>query len=562
MKHIKKLFAYVLSLVLALVLAIPAYATEITPQSETYTITIKDSTAGHTYEAYQIFKGDLYQPEKKDEEDEAAVLSNITWGSGVSGDALLADLKADEMLKADFAEVTTAAAVAEKLSGYGKNSTKLDAFAQLVGKHLQTAAGSSQEENSPYTISGLEAGYYFVKDKTVVPEIDVYTKFILELVQNTEVSPKSDVPSVEKKVLEHEKKPQDTEYGEGFNDVADYDIGEMVDFKLIGSVPKMDGYKTYKYIFHDTLSSGLTLEEKSIRVYVSDSKGDLETATEITSGFVVDTTTDDCTFDVRFDNLKSIPGVAYGKYIVITYQAKLNENAEIGLPGNTNEVHLEFSNNPNQGGEGDTGVTPPDEVIVFTYELDTTKVDGANNNKLKDAEFVLYKNGTDDNGKTTILYAQVNAAGQLTGWAPATGEGDSIQYPANSTLKSDDNGLFSVIGLDDGTYYLRETKAPAGYNLPSKDFEIVITATTSNGQTWIDENPASALTALKVENDKVESTGNVNDGTVDITIANNAGSTLPETGGIGTTIFYIGGGILAVGACILLITKKRMDMDV
>lgn len=547
MKHIKKLFAYVLSLVLALALAIPAYATEITPQSETYTITIKDSTAGHTYEAYQIFKGDLA----------GNVLSNITWGSGVSGDALLADLKADETLKADFAEAETAADVAEVLADYERNSTKLDAFAQAAGEHLQTAAGSSTEKNSPYTISGLEAGYYFVKDKTVVPEIDVYTKFILELVQNTEVSPKSDVPSVEKKVLEPEKY-QGSEYGSGYNDVADYDIGEMVDFKLIGSVPKMDGYKTYKYIFHDTLSSGLTLDEDSIKVYVSDSKDKL--GTEITSGYEVAPGTD-CTFEVSFTDLKSIPGVAYGKYIVITYQAKLNENAEIGLPGNTNEVHLEFSNNPNQGGEGNTGETPEDTVIVFTYELDTTKVDGANNNKLKDAEFVLYKNVT-ENGQTKTLYAQVDAAGKLTSWAPATGEGDSIQYPENSTLKSDANGLFKVIGLDDGTYYLKETKAPAGYNLPSDPFEIVITATTSNGQTWADKKPASALTDLAVTNNGTDGTGNVQTGTASITIANNAGSTLPETGGIGTTIFYIGGGILAVGACILLITKKRMDMDV
>ncbi|MCF2653346.1 SpaA isopeptide-forming pilin-related protein, partial [Anaeromassilibacillus senegalensis] len=195
-------------------------------------------------------------------------------------------------------------------------------------------------------------------------------------------------------------------------------------------------------------------------------------------------------------------------------------------------------------GDNNTGNTPEDKVIVFTYELDTTKVDGQNNTeKLEGAEFKLHNA---DN-----KWAIVNNDGKVTGWAD-TEEG-------GSTLTSDANGLFKVIGLDDGTYYLKETKAPTGYNLLSSEITVVITATTTNGQTWTDGQASSALTNLAVTADGTAGTGNAGTGIAGITVANNKGSTLPETGSVGTTIFYIAGGVLAVAAAILLVTKKRMS---
>ena len=184
---------------------------------------------------------------------------------------------------------------------------------------------------------------------------------------------------------------------------------------------------------------------------------------------------------MAFADLTSVEGVTADKYIIVEYTATLNKDAEIGLPGNPNKVYLEFSNNPNSGGEGDTGKTPEDKVIVFTYELDVTKVDGEDaDTKLKDAEFKLY----DENGK----YAHCDA-GKVTGWAD-TEEG-------GSTLKSDENGLFKVIGLDDGTYWLKETKAPDGYNLITDPIKIEIKATTVNDQDWTAmEGPADALVGL------------------------------------------------------------------
>ena len=320
-------------------------------------------------------------------------------------------------------------------------------------------------------------------------------------------------------------------------------MGDAVPFHLIGSVPDMSRYDTYKYIFHDTLSAGLTLNEDSIKVYVASDKEGTDKA-EITGWTKA---VNGQSFTVSFTDLKTVSGVSQGKYIIVEYTATLNQNAVVGLDGNPNEVYLEYSNKPDQSGSGDTdntGNTPEDKVIVFTYELDTTKVDGQDNTKkLEGAEFKLHNA---DN-----KWAIVDSNSRVTGWSD-TEEG-------GSTLTSDANGLFKVIGLDDGTYYLKETKAPAGYNLMSSEITVVITATTTNGQTWTDGVASSALTNLAVTAAGTAGTGDTSTGIAGITVANNKGSTLPETGGMGTTIFYVLGTILVLGAAIMLIAKKRMN---
>lgn len=240
MKKMRKLLAVMLTLIMAMAMMVPAMAA-----GETYTITIENNKDGHTYQAYQVFAGDLSE----------GVLSNIQWGTGVNGEALLAALKADGTIGSSFTDCTTAAQVAEVLASFESNSTELDAFAAVVGANLSdraTNSGTWNEESKNYTISGLAAGYYFVKDQDgslTGGTADAYTKFILKLVKDTEVTPKSDVPSVEKKVQEDDKYNQDGGYGQGYNDVADWNIGDAVPFKLIGTIPEMDGYDTYKYIF-------------------------------------------------------------------------------------------------------------------------------------------------------------------------------------------------------------------------------------------------------------------------------------------------------------------------
>ncbi|MCH3972549.1 MAG: isopeptide-forming domain-containing fimbrial protein [Oscillospiraceae bacterium] len=505
---------------------LPTFAADTT----TYKVTVDNATADHTYEAYQVFAGDL---------STSGVLSNVTWGTGVKGDELLTALKSDTTVGSKFTNAKSAADVAAAMSGITNDSAEAKAFAQVVGKNLSsTVAGTSTYADSKYTISGLTAGYYLVKDKdtTQTGKDDAYTSFILQVVKNVEVQPKSSVPSVEKKVKENVKYTTDGGYGAGYNDVADYNIGDAVPFELIGTLPtNYDSYTTYNYVFHDTASAGLTIDSDSVKVYVDN--------TEITTGFTKSVTGQDLT--VTFDDLKKITAVKSTSKITVKYNATLNKNAVIGLDGNPNEVYLTYSNNPNQGGDGNKGKTPTDKVIVFTYELDTTKVDGATQKKLPDASFTLYKIVGESKN-----YALVTD-GKVTGWTTEAAKATS--------LTSGSDGMFKVAGLDDGTYYLNETKAPEGYNKLTSDVKLVITATTANGQNWTDGNASSALTALKISvNEAAATDGNVGTGVVSATIANNSGSTLPTTGGMGTTIFYVLGGCLMAVAAILLITKKRM----
>ena len=548
MRKVKKLLGLLLAAVMVLAMGVPTFAA-----SGSYTLTISGASDGHTYEAYQIFAGDLSENEQ--------TLSNVKWGDGVNGEALLAALKGTEEEPTAYQTCMTAADVAKVLESYENNSSEMKAFADIAGQHLtKTTSGTASaynEDSKSYTISGLAAGYYLVKDKDdSVPGTDAYTDFILKVVQNTTVTPKSDVPTVEKKVQEDDKHNQDDGYGNGYNDVADWNIGDAVPFKLIGTLPtNFADYDTYQYIFHDTLSDGLDLNKGSIKVYYASDKAGTD-KTEISSEkYTVNVPgtegTDQCSFEVAFADLTSVEGVTANKYIIVEYTATLNKDAEIGLPGNPNKVYLEFSNNPNSGGEGDTGKTPEDKVIVFTYELDVTKVDGADaDTKLEDAEFKLY----DENGK----YVIVDADGKVIGWADNEAGG--------STLKSDENGLFKVIGLDDGTYWLKETKAPDGYNLITDPIKIEIKATTVNDQDWTAmEGPADALTALEIKvtvgSTTTSGTGDTESGIVATDIKNNKGATLPETGGMGTTIFYVLGAILVLGAGGLLIARRRTDSE-
>lgn len=548
MRKVKKLLGLLLAAVMVLAMGVPTFAA-----SGSYTLTISGASDGHTYEAYQIFAGDLSENEQ--------TLSNVKWGDGVNGEALLAALKGTEEEPTAYQTCMTAADVAKVLESYENNSSEMKAFADIAGQHLtKTTSGTASaynEDSKSYTISGLAAGYYLVKDKDdSVPGTDAYTDFILKVVQNTTVTPKSDVPTVEKKVQEDDKYNQDGGYGNGYNDVADWNIGDAVPFKLIGTLPtNFADYDIYQYIFHDTLSDGLDLNEGSIKVYYASDKAGTD-KTEIPLGkYEVEAPgtegTDQCSFEVAFADLTSVEGVTANKYIIVEYTATLNKDAEIGLPGNPNKVYLEFSNNPNSGGEGDTGKTPEDKVIVFTYELDATKVDGEHTDtKLKDAEFKLY----DENGK----YVIVDADGKVTGWADNEAGG--------STLKSDENGLFKVIGLDDGTYWLKETKAPDGYNLITDPIKIEIKATTVNDQDWTAmEGPSDALTALEIKvtvgSTTTSGNGDTESGIVETDIKNNKGATLPETGGMGTTIFYVLGAILVLGAGGLLIARRRTDSE-
>ena len=513
MKHSKKLASLLLALVMALSLAVTAFADE----STTYSITINNSTAGHTYEAYQIFTGDLATNEAGNK-----VLSNIVWGSGVSeaGQTALGD----------------AAAKAETL----KTEADAKAFAKAVAPYLTTAAGSANTvTDGKYVISGLAAGYYLVKDQdgSLTGDNDSYTEYIIQVVGNVTATPKSDVPEVEKKVKDTNETTGETT---GWQDSADYDIGDSIPFQLKATLAdNVSSYTTYKVVFHDTLSKGLTYNNDA-KVYIGGTE---------TNGFTVTATVNadgTTTLTVSCDDVKAL-GAGNSSVITVEYTAKLNENAVLGSAGNPNKVYLEYSNNPNKSESGEnheTGKTPEDTVIVFTYQTIINKVD-SENKPLTGAAFKLEK----------LIKGKDGAADTWT---------TVKEFTVDETTTS-----FTFSGLDDGQYKLTETKTPAGYNTIDPIYFVIEATHDATADT-------PALTVLKAYltdengNKKTEvkdgETVNIDLGTVDLTagsitttVVNKSGSELPSTGGIGTTIFYVLGGVLVLAAVVLLVTKKRMS---
>ena len=501
----KKVCANIIVLVMMLALGITAHA------AGAYTITINNSTSGHVYEAYQIFTGDL----------SGDVLSNVQWGTGVDGTTLLAALKADGTVGSTFAACATAADVAAAMSGMTDDAAAAQAIAQIVGSNLSTTiAGTSTAGTGAYTIAGLDAGYYLVKDQNdSVTGNDSYTRFILEVVKDVTATPKSGTPTVTKTVVGKNDSTGETQPTEV---AADYDVGDSISYTLTGTLPSnYADYATYKYIFHDAMSAGLTFDPTSVVVKVD--------GTTITAGYTVATSglTDGCTFEVQFADLKQIASITAASKITVEYSATLNSGAVLGSAGNPNTVVLEYSNNPNVGGSGSTGKTPVDTNTVFTYQIVINKVD-KNNAALPGAAFTLEK-----------------YAAATTSWAPIT------------AVTNTEGTTFTFSRLDAGRYRLTETTTPAGYNTVDPIYFTVTAVTTDTALTSLTavqtDAAGTALTSGAIATFATELTA----GSVSTNITNNTGATLPSTGGIGTTVFYVAGGLVMISAVVLLISKKR-----
>ena len=491
MKRLKKLAVALLAVAVAASLAVPAFAA-----GETYEITIENKATGHTYEAYQIFKGDLSD----------GVLSNIEWGSGVTAEGQ-AEL-GSAVVKANA--LTTEAEAAE--------------FAKEVAPYLATVAGSvNQSADGKYVISGLSAGYYLIKDAdtSLSGADDSYTSFILKVVGNVTARPKSDVPTFQKKV----KDVNDSEDGviddNAWQDSADHDMGDAVPFQLTGTVAaNYDAYDAYYFAFHDQECKGLTFDPDSVMVCVD--------GTLITSGYEVITNPaahaggfeGDCTFEVVFQNLKGIQAVKANSVITIEYTSTLNEDAVLGSAGNPNVAYLEYSNNPTQEWDGvgkpETGQSVEDKVIVFTYKVAANKVD-ENDKPLAGAGFTLYKKN-------------------------ASGEYEAV----GSEVKGGEMTTFEWKGIDDGEYKIVETTTPDGYNT-ADPIEFTVAAEHDT------EAVEPALTSLSGD----MFTGSVEAGTVTADVVNQKGATLPSTGGMGTVAMYAVGAALLIGAGVVLVARRR-----
>lgn len=454
-----------------------------------YTITINGETDGHTFEAYQIFKGDLND----------STLSNIQWGTGVN--------------QFTFNGSDNAAKIAE-----GLTESNAVEFSKEAAKHLKqpTASGSSSIEVS-------EAGYYLIKDKDnslTGKDGKAYTAYILKVIKDETVKPKADVPSVIKKVKDTNDTTGETT---DWQDSADYDFGDKVPFQLTATLPKtnFDKYQTYYLEFSDTLSKGLEFNADSLTVKVGESvltAGQYKITTE------KDTATGATKLSVVITDVKALGGTAGGK-VTVDYTATLTTDAVIGAKGNPNEVELIYSNNPNENGTGkpkDTGKTPKDTVIVFTYKTVVNKVD-QNNQPLTGAEFTLFKKMKDGTEK------------------------------AVSVVKNDAGTQFTFKGLDDGDYILKETKTPAGYNT-IKDITFTVTA---EHDVLADQPKLTNLSGVAASG-QITFTADKDAGSLTTQVENKKGSILPSTGSIGTTVLYVAGSVLVVAAGILLVTKKRM----
>lgn len=556
-KRARRAAAFAAAVVMAACAAIPMGSSfsASAAGNNTITITAVDGAAiTHNYEAYQVFKGQYA----------AGSLGNIDWGTGVDGTTILAELQSAAAPLDVFNGAKDAKDVAEKLAaGVTKadDDTLAVAFAAVVGKHLTTVKSGTYANGE---ITGLDDGYYLVQDASDSPSgtgetnSGAKTRFILKVAGggNVNVTAKSSAPSVVKKVKENTD-VSDYVYTDAigqktdadYNDVADYNIGDAVPFKLYGTMPStIEDYSKYKYVFHDTLSKQFDAPAAgnvSVKIDGTDAVG---------ANVNVDSTTN--TITVTFDDIKAENTITKSSVVTVEYNAVLNSNAVIGLNGQENEVYLTYSNNPNWTGEGtpeDSGKTPEDKVIVFTYELDVTKYLGDEHTKAnaEDGTKAGFKLGNANGTK----WATVDENLRITGWV------DDVA--AATEVTTDATGIFKFIGLDDGTYTLRETTTPTGYNTMA-DLNLTIDATTSNVQDWNfgAENAAkSALSAIKLTMNNKETTGDVTEGKVEGSIINQKGSSLPSTGGIGTTMFYVGGGVLVAGAGVLLITKKRAKKD-
>lgn len=489
-------------------------------------IEISQSTANdeatHTYEAYQIFSGTIVNGE----------LWEIEWAEGVKSADLLAALKgaADASFAALFADCNSAYDVAGVLDANDEAAFN-EAFAEIVSKNLKTVAGSGSS-----VITGLNPGYYFVKDQdgSLDGKNGAYTRFILKLLNtNAGVTAKSDLPTLDKVINE----------GAGVT-ANTASIGDDVEFKLTSEVPDMTGYNKYFFVVNDTLSSGFTFNN------------DVEVTVDgVAADFYVT--------DLGGGKIKIVLEDFYGNYnddvgadIVITYSAKLDSDANLGTEGNTNVANLVYSNNPNfeyTGNVDDDPATPdyPDEPNPGTPTDDNDTPDDPSD----DTPGTPGEPTGDTPDITTVTYATTlqiikvdggntdqTLPGAIFKLEKQVGEDTYVQVGELITTGAD--GLATFAGLGEGTYRITETQPPENYNGLTDSIVVTLDATaTVTSIEWNDDH------------DEMEFENN----TFKITVENNKGSSLPTTGGMGTTLIYVLGGMLVLCSIVLIITRKRME---
>lgn len=424
--------------------------------------------------------------------------------------------------------------------------------------------------------SGLGYGYYLTDEVTAVQDTHSAASLILTNTANpdAEVTIKSDYPTLIKKINEDDNNV-------GWNDIGDYEIGQTVPYYHDTYVPNMNGYQTYKMIFHDKMDNALTFNKDSVSITISSNK---KSYTLKSNEFKVVENSGEDTFYAEIPDLKSIvdkqfpEGMnnnnenTYGQSIRLNYNATLNDNAatRTGRAGFENAVRLEYSNNPDSDGNGSTGTTPWDTVVCFTYKINGLKVN--NHNKLlKNAKFRLYS----DAECTNEVYVKDSPNGYVVINRDSLGGTDHTggARPGNAVeMASDAKGVFTILGLDQGTYYLKETNSPAGYRELQDPIVLNIKPTFNadrnnyNAGEGATEKTLQKLEATahikefldgKYKESDTDLKTDVTDGSTNLTVVNYVGTKLPITGSNLTMICLAAGTITVVGA--LALDKKRRN---
>lgn len=502
MKHARKLTSLLLALVMVFALAVTVAAEETTGTTGTGSITVVNPIAGRDYTAYKIFDVVYDAPT-------ATGHYSYTIKSGDGGSPWFSTVETyatpDNGLTLTQVEGTNTYVVT-----FDKDKFSAPAFAEALKKALadnsvtDTGKQLAKSETSA-SVNNLDLGYYFVKSNETDALCNLTTTN-----PNANIHDKNNVPFEKKKTVDNN----------------DFKVGDTVPFTITGKVPDHTGFKTYTYLITDTMSKGLTFNETSVQVKVGD---DVLTAGDATYTLATGGAADDYTFKVTI----YVKNYAVGLPIEVAYTATINENAVAKI--STNKAELTYSNDPTD--ESKTGKIPSEDVKVYTSKIAIEKIeklaDGATATpkKLDGAQFVLYKEETPKGGTTaTKLYYKWNdtdASNKKVEWIA-----DKNQATVKETGKDGNPGAASFDGLANGTYYLVETKAPAGYNQLTAPVTVTVNGGTAEANLTVTER-----------------------------VENQAGTLLPSTGGMGTTVFYVLGAVLVVGAGVLLVTKKRMSQS-
>lgn len=478
----KKILGVSMALILLLAMAGTALAA-----SEPGSITINDAVVGQTYTIYQILDLESYNASS----NAYAYKATEAWAGFINSATIQGTyVNVDSQGYVTWVEDADAAAFAKAAQKYAKDNS-------IANQGTKTATSTT------VSFTNLDLGYYLV-------DTTLGTLCALDTTNpNVVMEEKNEVPENVKTVEEDST----GSYGEK----NDADIGQTVNFK--STITAQAGAENY--VFHDTMSAGLTYTGVT-GVTLNGTTVDASNYTVVTQNL-----TDGCTFEVRFtqafcDTLKN------NDKIVISYAATLNENAKVGIEGNPNSSKLSYGDSSTT----DKNVTPSSETKTYTWDMEVLKYANGDDTKvLKDAQFVLL-NSSKDKVATVVN-------GKFASWVavPAAAEDGTITWPTNTVLTTGENGKIVINGLDADTYYLREVKAPDGYNKLAADVEVKISGATEG------------------EDGKLTYT------TVVAKVNNQSGTELPSTGGIGTTIFYVIGAALVIGAIVILVAKKRAGAE-